>query len=71
MPGMDGLELLARLKSDPALARIPVLVLTASAEDARVEELMARGATAYVIKPFPPRELVARISDMLAGVDAV
>lgn len=71
MPGMDGLELLARLKADPALAKIPVLVLTASAEDARVEDLMARGATAYVTKPFPPRELVARISEMLAGVDAV
>ena len=65
MPQMDGLELLARLQADPALAAIPVIVLTASTDQARVSDILERGATDYITKPFPPRQLLARIEEAL------
>jgi adenylate cyclase len=61
MPGMDGYEVCAQLKADPATADIPVLMLTALAEpDQRVKGLQL-GAEDYVTKPFDGRELVARV----------
>lgn len=65
MPHMDGLELLERLRADPELAAIPVIVLTASADEARAGDVLARGAAAYITKPFPPRQLLARIEEVL------
>ncbi len=61
MPEMDGLALLRAVRSDPALATIPVIVLTERGElDARVEGIEA-GADDYLVKPFSPRELRARV----------
>jgi signal transduction histidine kinase len=66
MPRMDGIELLRALRSEPPLADIPVLILSARAgEEASVEGLRA-GANDYLVKPFSQRELVARIEVMLA-----
>lgn len=65
MPEMDGFELLSRLKTDPALKTIPVILLSARAgEEARVEGLQA-GADDYLIKPFNARELLARVRSNL------
>ena len=67
MPEVDGFELLAALRGDPATAAIPVLMLSArSGEDARVSGLAA-GADDYVIKPFSARELTARGSASTSG----
>lgn len=62
MPGvLDGVGLLRALRADPATATLPVVVLSARAEEeARVGGLAA-GADDYVVKPFAPRELLARI----------
>jgi signal transduction histidine kinase len=61
MPGMDGLELLRALRSDPGTATIPVILLSARAgEEAAVEGLQA-GADDYLVKPFSARELLARV----------
>ncbi len=66
MPGLDGFELIRRLREDPATAAVPVLVLSARAgEDARIDGL-AHGADDYVVKPFSARELVARVHAQLA-----
>jgi len=66
MPRMDGIELVRALRSEPALADVPVLILSARAgEEASVEGLRA-GANDYLVKPFSQRELVARIEVMLA-----
>jgi CheY-like chemotaxis protein len=51
MPRMDGHEFLAALKADPALASIPVTVLTTSTADSDVTASYARGANAFVTKP--------------------
>jgi signal transduction histidine kinase/DNA-binding response OmpR family regulator/serine phosphatase RsbU (regulator of sigma subunit)/anti-sigma regulatory factor (Ser/Thr protein kinase) len=61
MPHLDGLELLAALRGDPATADIPVVMLSARAgEEATVEGLEA-GADDYLVKPFSARELLARV----------
>jgi signal transduction histidine kinase/DNA-binding response OmpR family regulator len=66
MPKLDGFGLLSALRADPATASIPLIMLSARAgEEARVEGLEA-GADDYLVKPFSARELLARVSGMLA-----
>ena len=74
LPGLSGLELARRLRADAATAAIPIIMLTARGEELdRVSGLEA-GVDDYVVKPFSPRELVARIRAVLrrsgAGADA-
>nr|WP_236519021.1 ATP-binding protein [Sandaracinus amylolyticus] len=61
MPGVDGLDLVRAVRGDPALAALPVILLSARAgEESRVDG-MGSGADDYVVKPFSGRELVARV----------
>ena len=69
MPRMDGFEALRRIKSDPGLADLRVLMLTAKAQDADIFRGWQMGADCYLTKPFNPMELltfVKRIFDSLA-----
>jgi signal transduction histidine kinase/serine phosphatase RsbU (regulator of sigma subunit)/anti-sigma regulatory factor (Ser/Thr protein kinase) len=62
MPGIDGFELLAKLRQEPRTQRLPVIVLSARAgEEATVEGLDA-GADDYLVKPFSGAELLARVN---------
>src|SRR5713101_5051408 len=61
MPKMNGIELVRALKADAATAAIPVLLLSAKAQNADVRQGMEAGADDYLTKPFEPRELVDRI----------
>ncbi len=65
MPGMDGLEVCRRLRSDDRGKRVPLLMLTAKATEADRVVGLELGADDYVTKPFSPRELVARIKAIL------
>jgi two-component system phosphate regulon response regulator PhoB len=68
MPGTTGLELLRRLKRDELTAKIPVIMLTAKAEeDSRISGLDA-GADDFIPKPFSPRELISRVKAVLRRV---
>ncbi len=61
MPGMDGFELLQALRAHPETRTLPVILLSARAgEEARIEGMEA-GADDYLVKPFSPRELLARV----------
>lgn len=65
MPNMDGLEVCRRVKSNPFLSRVPVLMLTALANvDFKIQGFDA-GADDYLVKPFEPRELSARVRALL------
>lgn len=65
MPEMDGFEVCAAIKRDPATAEIPILMLTAQIDvESRVKGL-GLGADDYLPKPFHPRELIARIQTRL------
>ncbi|GAA3397752.1 MULTISPECIES: response regulator transcription factor [Cryptosporangium] len=65
MPRMSGLEVCRELRADAATAKVPVLLLTARAQEADIEAGFDVGADDYVVKPFSPRELVARIAAIL------
>ncbi|MFN3396370.1 MAG: response regulator [Thermodesulfovibrionales bacterium] len=65
LPGMDGLELLRFIRSDSRLSHLPVLMLTAKAEEIDRVIGLEMGADDYVTKPFSPRELVARVKALL------
>ena len=66
MPELDGLEVLRRLRADNETRDLPVILLTAQAQAADVERGFATGASAYVRKPFSPRDLATRVDDLLA-----
>jgi DNA-binding response OmpR family regulator len=57
MPKLDGFETLKRLKADPSTADIPIIMLTARAQDEDVFEGYGTGAQWYLTKPFNPEEL--------------
>src|SRR3989304_3684092 len=60
LPEMDGLEVCRRLRADPATERIPIVMLTARAEEIDRVVGLELGADDYVAKPFSPKELVGR-----------
>ncbi|HEU4535824.1 MAG TPA: hybrid sensor histidine kinase/response regulator, partial [Polyangiaceae bacterium] len=66
MPGLDGFQLLAALRSDPRTAPVPVLLLSARAGQEAALEGLAAGAADYLVKPFSSRELVARVATHVA-----
>ena len=61
LPGIDGVEALARLRADDRTARVPVLALTAQAMEGDHERVLAAGFDAYVSKPVDIAELVATV----------
>ena len=70
MPRLSGTELLARLKADPDRAGVPVLMLTARADEAHRQLALIVGVDDYLTKPFAPAELLARVQVLLARHDA-
>ncbi len=65
LPGIDGLEVARKLKSDPETSHIPIVMLTAKGEEADIVVGLEMGADDYVTKPFSPRVLAARIKAVL------
>lgn len=65
LPLVDGFEICARLRADPDLAGIRIVVLTAKGRTTEIEKGLALGADAYVTKPFGTRELMATIRRLI------
>ncbi len=65
MPDMSGLEVLQRVRADESLATLPVIMLTAKAQEDDVERGFEMGADDYITKPFSPRELISRVRAVL------
>ncbi|MDR2021269.1 MAG: response regulator transcription factor [Treponema sp.] len=61
LPGMDGLRVLKKIKADPAAGKIPVIMTTAKSEDPDIIAGLELGADDYVVKPYSPKVLIARI----------
>ena len=66
MPRLDGFGLLAALRAEPATASLPVILLSARADDAARIASLEAGAADYLAKPFSPRELLARVAGTIA-----
>lgn len=62
MPVLDGYEVLRRLRESPATATTPVIMLTARKQETDVLRALDLGASDYMVKPFIPEELVARLA---------
>ena len=78
LPGMDGLEVCRRLRSNPATRAVPLVMLTARGDELDRVLGLELGADDYVVKPFSPREVLARVRAVLrrsrpaaAGTSAV
>jgi two-component system, OmpR family, alkaline phosphatase synthesis response regulator PhoP len=65
LPGVDGLEVCRKLKSDPKTAQIPIVMVTAKGGEADIVAGLELGADDYVTKPFSPRVLTARVRAVL------
>ncbi|HLF94012.1 MAG TPA: response regulator [Planctomycetota bacterium] len=70
MPGMDGFELLGRLRANPEYAALPIVMLTSMGSEEDVVRGFEGGADDYIVKPFSSAELVARIRRLLKAVPA-
>lgn len=70
LPGLSGLEVCKALKSDPQTASIPIVMLTAKAEEIDRVVGLELGADDYVTKPFSPREFVLRVKSILRRAGA-
>jgi DNA-binding response OmpR family regulator len=68
LPGLDGLEICRALRADADLGAVPILMLTARAEEVDRIAGFETGADDYVTKPFSPKELVARVGALLRRV---
>src|SRR5688572_3104219 len=65
LPEIDGLEVCRRLRRDPAAATLPIIMLTAKGDEVDRIVGLEVGADDYVVKPFSPKELVARVRAVL------
>jgi DNA-binding response OmpR family regulator len=65
MPKKSGFEVCQEVKSDPGLADVRILMLTAKGRDTEVAKGLALGADAYMTKPFSTKELVERVRSLL------
>ena len=65
MPKLDGMEVLRFMRAEPESSAVPVVLLSARAQEADVRDGYAQGASKYVRKPFSPRELVAVVRELL------
>ena len=65
LPGIDGLEICRRIKGNKTLAHIPVIMVTAKGAESDVVLGLGIGADDYIVKPFSPRELIARVKAVL------
>jgi two-component system, OmpR family, response regulator MtrA len=66
MPGMSGLDVCRSLRQIDEMAMVPVIMLTARAQESDIAQGFEAGADDYVVKPFSPRELSSRVQAALA-----
>jgi DNA-binding response OmpR family regulator len=67
MPKASGLEVLRAIRANTETADIPVVLLTARASEADIQEGLDAGADDYIAKPFSPQELATRVHDILGA----
>ncbi|MGA8845856.1 MAG: response regulator [Nocardioides sp.] len=66
MPGVSGLDAIRMMRAEPELVDLPIILLTARAQESDVEIGFDTGVDDYITKPFSPRELAARVEALLA-----
>lgn len=70
MPVMNGMEFVERMSADPALSKVPVIVVATPISEQRIERLLDIGARAYLAKPFRPEALRSLVLEILGKGEA-
>ncbi len=70
MPGMQGIDLLKAVRSDPGLASLPVLMVTAESKKDQIVEAAQAGVNGYVVKPFTAQTLKEKIDKIFERIEA-
>jgi len=65
LPGMQGIEILQRLRATPGTNLLPVLMLTATGGEVKIDEGLGAGADGYLVKPFDPDALIQKVKSIL------
>jgi DNA-binding response OmpR family regulator len=65
LPYLNGLQLLAHIRQKAEWQHVPIIMLTADSNERDIQQALAAGANDYVVKPFNPRELTARLQRFL------
>jgi DNA-binding response OmpR family regulator len=61
LPFIDGFELIAQIRSTPAWASVPIVMLTSKTQERNIVRALDAGADDYIVKPFQPQALIARV----------
>jgi DNA-binding response OmpR family regulator len=69
MPVVDGFEVLRRIREQPGTANLPVVMLSARKQERDIVGALELGASDFVVKPFIPEELIARLARLLGEED--
>lgn len=69
MPGMDGFTVCEKLRSEPATAELPIIMLSAKTDLDSINKGLRAGATVYLTKPISPEELTQHVKDALVQFD--
>jgi two-component system chemotaxis response regulator CheY len=67
MPVLNGVGMVGEMRADPALAAIPVIIISTEGSEARLQALKDKGVKAFLRKPFPPEELKKAVDAVLGG----
>ena len=67
LPGMQGIEILQRLRTTPETYLIPVLMLTAAGGNEKIDEGLGAGADGYLVKPFEPEALIRKVESIICN----
>ncbi len=70
MPGMQGIDLLKAVRSDPELSALPVLLVTAESKKEQIIEAAQAGVNGYIVKPFNASTLKEKIEKIFERIDA-
>ena len=65
MPGIDGLEVTRRLRAEESTRDVPIVIVTAFAEETRAAKALEAGADLYLKKPFSPRDLLSKTASLV------
>ena len=67
LPGIDGLDLLRRFNAESDTRTIPIIIVSVRGSQKDIDQGMAAGASAYLVKPLKPHRLVRHVRDLIPG----
>ena len=67
MPVMDGISFVREVKKDPALRKIPIIMLTTESQGAQIQQGRSLGVQAWIVKPFKPEKFIEAVRRVLSA----